>query len=323
MKSNNSVAVSIPIHNWTPYLKAVLGSLKVQSAQLEIAVMMTHEDPRILEDLNNSGLKFHYTRIGPDKGQAAAIAEGWENTQSPVLAWLNTDDVLTGNILPTIISAFNETPNLDVIYGHSTISNEKGTIVGRHPAVHSISPLLRRTNIISQPSCFFRRRAVTAVGGLNQKLQFTMDWDLWLRLFENDSRFLFSDHIFSNVTWAQQTKTASLNWQRLREFGMILRRTQSLYKTTVGLSAIIRENRSTYKSNQDITENCLTLNATPQPMTLPVVNMHMDSKFELEIDHEEKDITVVIDAVEAEIITNRHQTKIKFAKAKNQEKPLY
>ena len=168
-----SIAISLPIHNWSPQLKAVLGSLKAQSAKLQVAVMMTHDDPKIRADLDRSGLSFHYSRIGPDAGQAAAIAEGWANTDSPILAWLNTDDALASQALTRISALFEEDSNLDLVYGHSTISDGTNTIWGYHPAVQPSQNLIARTNIISQPSCFFRRNTVDAIGGLNTCLLYT------------------------------------------------------------------------------------------------------------------------------------------------------
>jgi len=315
MKSDSSVAVSIPVHAWTPHFRAVLGSLKIQTVPLEIAVMMTQEDPRILEDLENSGLEFQYTRTGPDAGQAAAIAEGWAKTHSPILAWLNTDDTLTGDILPEVVSAFEQDANLDVFYGQSTVSDEGGTIWGQHPAVEPLSPLLRRTNIISQPSCFFRRQAVEAIGGINPKLHYTMDWDLWLRLYEEGSKFKFSEHVLSNVTWAAETKTASLNLQRLVEFGKILRRTQPLHKVAIGLSAVVRNNRLTYKSGQDLAANSKPLIAADEAILLPIVNMHSMPKTQLHVRHEPKNIVVTDSCGKAKIATVGNLTQIELATA--------
>ena len=285
MGSEVSIAISLPIHNWTPQFKAVLGSLKAQNVKLQIAVMMTHDDARIQADLDNSGLSFHYSRIGPDEGQAAAIAEGWANTDSPILAWLNTDDALASEVLPQIATIFEANSNLDLVYGHSTISDETNTILGCHPAVRASKKLISRTNIISQPSCFCRRRAVDAIGGINTRLQYTMDWDLWLRLYENRAKFEFLDEILSNVTWSHGTKTAGLSKQRLIEFTKILRRSQSLYKTSLGVSALIRNNLSTYKSIKTIDSNCSPLTASAESTKIPILNMHSEPKRRLHIEH--------------------------------------
>ena len=285
MASENSIAISLPIDNWTPQLRAVLGSLKAQNANMQIAVMMTNEDPRIQADLEDSGLSFHYSRIGPDAGQAAAISEGWANTDSPIIAWLNTDDALVSGALTQISTIFEENSNLDLVYGHSTVSDQTNTIHGYHPAVQSNQRMISRTNIISQPSCFCRRSSVEAIGGINTKLHYTMDWDLWLRLHQSQADFKFLGQILSNVTWTKFTKTAGLSKQRLIEITKILRRSQSVYKTSVGLSALIRNNYSTYKSNKSIDSNCRQLIASSKAEKIPILNMHSKSKRFLHIEH--------------------------------------
>ena len=135
--SEISIAISVPVHSWTPQFKAVLGSLKAQSVKLQIAIMMTHYDPRIRADLDNSGLSVHYSRVSPDAGQAAAIAEGWANTDSPILGWLNTDDALATGALTDVATVFEDNPDIDLVYGHSTVSDEKNAIRGYHPAVQT------------------------------------------------------------------------------------------------------------------------------------------------------------------------------------------
>ncbi len=310
--SEFSFAISLPIHNWTPQLKAVLGSLKTQNVDVQIAVMMTGDDPRVHSDLDNSGLTFHYMRKGPDMGQAAAIAEGWNNTDSPIIGWLNTDDALTEKALAETAALFEADSNLDVVYGHSTISDEANAIWGLHPSVQPIGSLLQRTNIISQPSCFYRRRAVDAIGGINEKLQYTMDWDLWLRLFENEARFEFTEQILSNVTWAQDTKTAVLSKQRLFEFTKVLRRSQSLFKTGVGISALIRNNMSTYKSHKSVESNCLTVIASKQSETIPVINMHANPKQELHITHDAKPFKIRSLGRPCELVSNTEKSILTF-----------
>lgn len=280
-------AISIPINKWTPQLRSVLGSLKSQSVETEIAVMMTRQDPRILKDLKDSGLNISYSRVGPDDGQAAAINEGWSNTKNPLLAWLNTDDALTHNALSSVSTAFKNDSSLGALYGQSTISDENNDIYGLHPAVQPISPLIRRTNIISQPSCFVRRQSVEAIGGINVDLHYTMDWDLWLRLFENKTKFKFSDQVYSNVTWNSQTKTASLSHRRLYEFSKILYRTQNLYKTSIGLFSLIRDTKQTYKSESyfSIAKYCNPLIAINDNINFPVINMHRESKLNLHVEY--------------------------------------
>lgn len=139
-----------------------------------------------------------------------------------LLAWLNADDILMPGALQAVREAFNRDPSLDVFYGDSMIIDIDGTDMGRHGQVADISPLLLRSNIISQPSCFVRRSAVDRVGGINEHLHYTMDWDLWVRLYISGAKFKHTDVVLSKVYWGAETKTASLSVKRLGEMARIV-----------------------------------------------------------------------------------------------------
>ncbi len=231
---------------WSPFLYATLCSVaRQQNDKTHIALLSVSDDPRIREDIDRSGIKLAYERFGPDAGQSAAIAEGWKHCDGEILAWLNADDLYLSGTLQTVFNAFSDNPHLDVFYGQSSISFDD-TIIGLHPEVTPIGPRLNRTNIISQPSCFAKRKAIESIGNINPDLHYTMDWDLWHRLYEYGAKFNNTDKILSHVTWYSNTKTASISPTRLKECGTILRRSQSLFSTVKGITAIVRHNLSTY-----------------------------------------------------------------------------
>lgn len=191
-----------------------------------------------------------YERHGPDSGQAAAIAEGWDALKGDLVGWLNADDELTPNALETVRSIFDQNPHIDVVYGQSQIISDRNSDASPvlHPAVEPPSPLLFRSNIISQPSCFVRRTALEKAGGIDTSLHYTMDWDLWVRLMENGAVFHYTDEILSSVYWGSGTKTGEFNRQRIGELWRVVRRNCSLLTGTKTIFAFWQHHRSTYKS---------------------------------------------------------------------------
>lgn len=191
---------------------------------MAIALLDASGDPRVAKAADSSGLTFAYRRAGPDAGQAAAIAEGWEATDGEVLFWLNTDDRLYPDTLARAAEAFAQVPHADVVYGVSDMIDGTGAPKRTHDQVAELSDLILRSNIISQPSCFVRREAVKAVGGLDESLHFVMDWDLWIRLYRNGARFEFRRSIRSGVFMGSGTKTSSISARRLGEIHALVRR---------------------------------------------------------------------------------------------------
>ena len=175
----------------------------------------------------------------PDTGQAAAIQEGWANTSGDILCWLNTDDALLPGSLRKVAEIFQNSPEIDVVYGHSVLVDRDGRTTGYHMAIDRISDAIYATNLISQPSCFVRRSAVDDVGGINTDLHFVMDWDLWVRLYRAGKLFHFVDEPYSNVVWEIGTKTGSVTPRRLREIFELARRQTGSWRALNTLAGVL------------------------------------------------------------------------------------
>ena len=140
-----SLALSIPIGHWSPYLRACLSSIALQQDEnVHVAILDASCDTRVKEDIKLSGLHTSYERFGKDLGQSAAIDEGWANTQSDLVGWLNVDDFLLPAAISDVVEKFTAHPEVEVVYGQSTLSID-GVFAGFHPAVRPMSQLIERT----------------------------------------------------------------------------------------------------------------------------------------------------------------------------------
>ncbi|MEM8634928.1 MAG: glycosyltransferase [Pseudomonadota bacterium] len=215
-------AISVPVGAWHPFLPACLASLKHQKGHLGVALMDASDDPRVraLGEAHDDWLEHRYH--GPDAGQSDAILNGWDAIDSDWLGWLNADDILMPYALERVIDAQECAPELDVLYGHSSILDDDGAMIGYHFNVEPPSDNLLKSGIISQPSCFFSREAYARAGGLDKSKHYTMDWDLWLRMYCSDAQFGFVDEVLSMVLWGADTKTASFTGARRQELRTLI-----------------------------------------------------------------------------------------------------
>lgn len=179
-------------------------------------------DPRVSDVANRFAGFLHYRRHGPDSGQSAAIAEGWAKTPGDILGWLNADDILMPGALAEARAVFASEPGLDMACGHSAVIDDQQRMTGYQWTVEPPGPRILETNIISQPSCFFKRAACEKAGGLDESLHYTMDWDLWIRLFRSGAKAGFIDAPLSMVLWGEGTKTISWNARRRDELRRII-----------------------------------------------------------------------------------------------------
>jgi GT2 family glycosyltransferase len=217
-------SISTPVGAYHDLLPYCLESLRRQSVPLEVCLLDASSDPRVERLADAFQDVITYRRHGPDGGQAAAIREGWDHSDGEILGWLNADDLLYPDALAAAAAAFAADPGLDVVYGHSAICDDRMRMTGYHWAVTPAGHDLRLGCNISQPSCFFRRTATAAAGGLDAGLHYTMDWDLWLRLQANGARFAFVNEPLSAVFWGEGTKTSGFNAARRGELTRLIRR---------------------------------------------------------------------------------------------------
>lgn len=210
-------SISVPVGGYHDLLPTCLASLASQGEGLEISLLDASGDSRVEALCDRYEGLFAYRRHGPDGGQSAAIVEGWTKTEGDILGWLNADDFLFPDAIRKVRSVFEADATADVVAGHSAVCDQAGRMTGYHWAVAPPGENLRTGCVISQPSCFFRRRAYDAAGGLDESLHYTMDWDLWLRLLDCGARFQFVDEVLSVVYWGEGTKTLGMKPPRRRE----------------------------------------------------------------------------------------------------------
>ncbi|MEM1381208.1 MAG: glycosyltransferase [Pseudomonadota bacterium] len=213
-------ALVVPVGAFHPFLEATLASLAAQTEHVAVALMDASGDERVRKLAETYTDLITFAQHGPDEGQADAIATGWRKIDGDVLGWLNADDRLYPDALTHARVALET--GADVVYGQSTIIDTQERMTGWQYAVEPPSERLSHAAVISQPSCFFRRTLHDKVGGLDRSLHYTMDWDLFVRMYKASGRFAFEDRALSQVLWADDTKTSSLGGARRKEIKRML-----------------------------------------------------------------------------------------------------
>jgi glycosyltransferase involved in cell wall biosynthesis len=117
-----------------------------------------------------------------DKGQTDALLKGFRMASGAILAWLNSDDIYLPGTFQSVAGFFRDNPDTGLLYGDARYCDADGKIIGKYRTEEFDFNKLAWFNFICQPSAFFRRDVFAAVGGLDESLQFAMDYDLWVRV---------------------------------------------------------------------------------------------------------------------------------------------
>jgi glycosyltransferase involved in cell wall biosynthesis len=205
------ISVVTPSYQQGHFLEWTMRSvLEQRYPNLEYVVMdggSTDETGEILVRYKD---RLAYYESAPDKGQADAVARGFEHSSGEIMAYLNSDDLLAPGALDFVARFFSAHPEVDAIYSHRVFIDEQN-LVTRYwilPAHHSW--MMERWDYIPQETCFWRRRLYEKVGGIDTSFQFALDYDLFVRFMragrmERVNRFLgaFREHPSSKTTQQQ------------------------------------------------------------------------------------------------------------------------
>ena len=191
------VSVLTPSFGQARWLEDNLRSVEAQTyASIEHVVMdggSTDGSVRILESRSRNGLIW---TSEPDRGQSDAINRAFARSSGEIIGWLNSDDAYFGpTVVEEVVRIFETEPEVGVVYGHALLVNAEGLVLQVLWAPPFSRTLLRLHDFIVQPAAFIRRELV-GDNLVDESFDYTMDYELWLRLARGQ-RFRRLDRILA------------------------------------------------------------------------------------------------------------------------------
>lgn len=220
------VTVAVPSFNQGQYLDTALASIFAQEIPVEVYVVDGGSNDESLKIIMKWESRLAGWRSHVDNGQSAAINEGIKNGSAPYVCWLNSDDWFLAGGMVQLLRELKRHQEAPAVYGRCWNVVEK---TGRRYPVW-VEPFSERRMafrcIVSQPATLIRRSAWEAIGGVNERLHMTMDYDLWWRLFRLMGPMHFvNEYVAANRIHAD-TKT---NTQRRRHYSEAIEVVRSHY----------------------------------------------------------------------------------------------
>ena len=176
------ISVIVPSRQQGAFLERTLTSIFEQhDPAIEIIVQDGGSTDQSLEILQQYRDRLRW-ESRPDNGQAAAINTGMRHATGAILGYLNSDDVLYPGALRHVRAFFDAHPAAQVVYGLADFMDADDAVIGPYPVQPWDYARLHETCFISQPACFWRRSLWERAGPLDESLQYTMDYEYWLRV---------------------------------------------------------------------------------------------------------------------------------------------
>ncbi len=161
----------------------------------------------------------------PDDGQTDAVNKGLAATSAEIIGWLNSDDVYYPGALAAVRDYFVEHPETDVVYGKANHIDDQDAVLEPYYSEPWDAERLKDVCFICQPATFFRRRIVERLGPLDQRLQFCMDYEYWLRLSNGGARFAYLEKTLAGSRLYESNKTLGQRVAVHREMNDMLKNT--------------------------------------------------------------------------------------------------
>lgn len=176
------VSVVTPSLNQARYVREAIESVRAQTyPHIEHVVVDGGSTDGTLDILAHcDGLRWISE---PDHGQSHALNKGFALAGGEILGWLNADDAYEPHAVAQAVLAIVDTGSA-LVYADVTRVNDD-RVNPRRIRSRSNFDLWTELNLgcgIYSPAVFFTREAFAAVGGLDETLHLTMDYDLWLRI---------------------------------------------------------------------------------------------------------------------------------------------
>ncbi|WP_075223298.1 glycosyltransferase family 2 protein [Acuticoccus yangtzensis] len=181
------ITIITPSYNQGEFIEETIRSILLQGyPNLEYIIMDGGSTDRTLEVIRKYERFLSYWESVSDKGQSNAINKGLAHCTGELFNWINSDDTLFAGALHAVALAHAQVGDFAIICGPTAMTREDGSIIwfynntpiGSEEGLGSIWP--------NQPGGFIPARLVRSTR-VREDLSFTMDVDLWMRLWSSVS----------------------------------------------------------------------------------------------------------------------------------------
>ncbi len=149
-----------------------------------------------------------------DCGQSHAFNKGFSQASGRFLTWLNADDILMLGTLQAFEKIIARHPAVQWITGNFLRFTNDGHIVEWKRGPHFLPRWLQRPSapiVAFGPTSFFSRTLYQSLGGMDERLHYIMDTDLWMRFMRARVFQVRLNHCCWGFRMHEKSKTAEFD----------------------------------------------------------------------------------------------------------------
>lgn len=212
MNADPTLSIVVANYNYGRFLAAAIESVLNQSCQdFELIIVDGGSSDNSVEIIKQYEERIAWWCSEPDRGQSHAFNKGFAQAKGRFLTWLNADDLMLPGTVEKMAGMARRYPDLKWITGNLLRFTEDGNVIEAKWGPHWLPNWMQRANspiVVFGPTSFFDRAIYLKLGGMDEKLHYIMDTELWLRFMANGVTQKRLNHCCWAFRMHDQSKTA-------------------------------------------------------------------------------------------------------------------
>ena len=215
-----AISVIVPSYNQGRFVRQTLDSILEQGyPNLELIVMDGGSDDETVDILEEYSPHLSHWVSEPDNGQSHAINKGFAVATGSLVGWLNSDDLYLPKSMFQAASYMLEHPDCDVVFSDYVFIDESGDVLKRRREIPFDFSTYLWTRDCYHANCagMFRRQVFEETGGLREDLDYSMDYEFYLRLASQGFRVDHVREFWGAYRFHEESKSVADNESQIRE----------------------------------------------------------------------------------------------------------
>jgi glycosyltransferase involved in cell wall biosynthesis len=217
------ISIVTPSYNQADFLeRTILSVLNQNYPNLEYIIIDGGSKDGSVEIIKKYEKYISFWVSEPDNGQANALNKGFSIATGELVGWQNSDDIFLPYSFVNIANAYKQNKKFDLFFGNIVFLNGRDEIINDLRFVpFNYRSLLYEGTVLSNQAAFWKRELFEKYGFFNEKYQFCMDYEFWVRI-GNHCKFYFVHEYLGGFRLHRTSKTSTIAKSGLQEHYSIL-----------------------------------------------------------------------------------------------------
>jgi glycosyltransferase involved in cell wall biosynthesis len=214
--AENKISIITASLNAAPHIESAIESVAGQSyPRIEHVIIDGGSTDGTLQIIERHRDSVGYLVSEPDSGIYNAMNKGIKAASGDILFFLNADDRLCDDrVVADVMSVFNASPELEVVYGNLLWDLSGKMVRKRQPSSITRASLAGAT--ILHQTVFAKRHVFEATGGFSEEYKVVSDYDWMMKVFIRDRcKYRYYDRDIA-VMGTRGLSWTSTDWERER-----------------------------------------------------------------------------------------------------------